>query len=207
LGGGVASLHLPRCEVEAGYPVTWRFKVPPAGTEKCTLLRAVLKVYAWKFRQRSAGGHTHTQAATGAAGGHDHGAAETDGVDATPGAHQTLRTYPGSGVNSPLLVGVATAGQAAATVRTDSVAGHTHTNPDTGSAAPPATVAEAEVANANLDIKIDGVSYKTGLGDGTEKKVLEEEITDKIKSPKEHTVEFSMSTSRSGIEAMLEVEW
>jgi len=134
------TLQLPRCEVEAGYPLTWRFRVPPAGTERCTLLRAVLKVYAWKFRQRSAGGHTHT-------------------------------------------------------------------NPDTGSAAPPAAVAEAEVANANLDIKIDGVSYKTGLGDGTEKKVLEEDITDKIKSPKEHTVEFSMSTSRSGIEGILELEW
>jgi len=69
--------------------------------------------------------HTHTQAATGAAGGHDHAAVETDGVDATPGAHQTARTYPGSGVNSSLLVGVATAGQAAATTRTDSAGAHT----------------------------------------------------------------------------------
>ena len=51
--------------------------------------------------------------------GHDHKALETDGVDATPGAHQTLRTRPGSGSNSSLLIGVATSGQGATSVRTD----------------------------------------------------------------------------------------
>jgi len=199
-------IPLPRTEVETGFSLTWRVKVPP-GTERCTLLRAILKVWAWAYRQRSAGSHTHTQGATGSAGGHDHGAIETDGVDATPGAHQTLRTFPGSGVNSSLLAGVATAGQEAATIRTDSVANHTHTNPDTGAATPPATMAEAQIPNANLDILIDGTSYKTGLGDGTEKKLLEEEITDKIKTPGEHTIEFRMTSLRGGIEASLEVEW
>jgi len=199
-------IPLPRTEIETGFPLTWRIKVPP-GTEKCTLLRATFKVWAWKYRQRSAGSHAHTNPSTGAAGGHDHGAIETDGVDATPGAHQTLRTFPGSGVNSSLLAGVATVGQAAATIRTDSVTDHTHTQPDTGAKAPPAKMAEAEIPNANLDIKIDGKSYKTGLGDGTEKKLLEEDITDKIKTPGEHTIEFSMTSLRGGIEAELELEW
>jgi len=51
--------------------------------------------------------------------GHDHAALETDGADATPGAHQTLRTSPGSGMNSSLLIGVASSGQGATSVRTD----------------------------------------------------------------------------------------
>ena len=51
--------------------------------------------------------------------GHDHAALETDGADATPGAHQTLRTSPGSGTNSSLLIGVASSGQGATTIRTD----------------------------------------------------------------------------------------
>jgi len=53
--------------------------------------------------------------------GHSHTALETDGADATPGAHQTLRTSPGSGSNSSLLIGVATAGQGATSVSTDTV--------------------------------------------------------------------------------------
>jgi len=199
-------IPLPRTEIETGYPLTWRIKVPP-GTERCTLLKAVLKVRAWAYRQRSAGSHTHTNPATGGAGGHDHGAIETDGVDATPGAHQTLRTFPGSGVNSSLLAGVATAGQAAATIRTDSVADHTHTQPDTGAATPPAAMAEAEIPNANLDILIDGVSYKASLGDGAEKLLFEEDIVDKIKTPGEHTIEFRMTSLRGGIEAEIELEW
>jgi len=198
-------ITLPRTEIETGYSLTWRVKVPP-GRERCTLLRAVLKVWAWAYRQRSAGSHTHTQGATGSAGGHDHGAIETDGVDATPGAHQTLRTFPGSGVNSSLLAGVATAGQAAITTRTDSVADHTHTNPSTGSATPPATMDEAEIPNANLDIIIDVTTFKSNLGDGTEKKLLEEDITDKM-TPGEHTIEFRMTSLRGGVEASLEVEY
>jgi len=56
-----------------------------------------------------------------ATGGHNHTALETDGADATPGAHQTLRTSPGSGSNSSLLIGVATAGQGATSVSTNTV--------------------------------------------------------------------------------------
>jgi len=54
-------------------------------------------------------------------GGHSHTALETDGADATPGAHQTLRTYPGSSSNSSLLIGVASSGQGATSVSTNTV--------------------------------------------------------------------------------------
>jgi len=200
------TIPLPRTEIETGFPLTWRIKVPP-GTERCTLLRATFKVWAWAFRQRSAGSHSHAQGATGGAGGHDHGALRSMGVDTVPAANQEVETYPGSGVGSTLHVGVTTAGQAPVTTRTDSVADHTHTNPSTDPATPPATMAEAEIPNANLDILIDGVSYKTGLGDGTEKLLFEEDIVDLIKTPGEHTIEFRMTSLRGGIEAQIELEW
>ena len=68
-------------------------------------------------------------------------------------------------------------------------------------------MAEDVAPNANLDITIDGASYKTGLGDGTEKKLIEEDIADKIKMPGEHTIVFSMTSSRGAVEAVLECEF
>jgi len=67
-------------------------------------------------------------------------------------------------------------------------------------------MAEAEIPNANLDIIIDGVTFKSGLGDGTEKKLLEEDITDRM-TPGEHTIELRMTSLRGGIEASLEVDY
>jgi len=205
---GTATLQLPRSEVEVGFPLTWRFKVPPVGAERCTLLRAILRVYAWRFRQRSAGNHTHTNPSTDPAGGHDHLAmrvlATATAVDKTAFV----------GIQDGKLVAVADVevahpggAPADVDVRASDVGDHSHAQAATGSATPPAAMGEAEVANANLDITIDGESYKTGLGDGTEKKLLEEEITERIKAPGEHTVEFSMTSLRSGVEAEIELEW
>jgi len=221
----VMTYRLPRMEIASGFPLTWKVYIGEE-TERCSPLRVRLKVWNWTYRRRSAGSptftgdpvpdHTHTQAATGAGGGHDHAAVETDGVDAVPGAHQTLRTYPGSGVNSSLLAGVATAGQAAATIRTDSVADHTHTNPDTGAAgahtptgsvsSPPAAIAEEALTAGFLTIRIDGADYKTGIGTTTDgDKIVDELITERM-PPGERVIVFE-ATALGAVEAVLIVEY
>jgi len=216
--------RLPRSNISSGFPLTWKVRIGRDGVPEDPL-RVRFKCWAWKYRQSSYGAptftgtavadHTHTQGATGGAGGHDHGAIETDGVDATPGAHQTLRTYPGSGVNSSLLAGVATAGQAAATIRTDSVADHTHTNPDTGAAGghppsgtisnPGAAMNEETAPNANLTVRIGGVYFKTGLCDGTEKLLFDEIVTDKFPAG-EVSIEF-ICGANGAVGALLEVTY
>jgi len=194
--------RLTRIEVDSGFPVTMKVRI-----REETPLRIRLRVWNWKYRQRSAGSHAHTQGATGAGGGHDHGAVETDGVDAAPGAHQTARTYPGSAVNSTLLVGVATAGQAAETIRTDSVADHTHTNPDTGAAAPPAAKAEVSLTAGFLTIQIDGKDYKTGIGTVTDGDLIVDEVVPRDKLPPgEHDIAI-IATAKGAVEAVLEVEY
>lgn len=176
-------LVLPRSELEVGYDLTWRFKLPPGETENCTLLRAILKVYAWNFRQRSAG-------SVGAGATHDHGPGTLAGpVPADAVTVISTSAQPTITMTSGVSAAVALA--------TDQLPAHGHG----------AVVAEDVAPNANLDITIDEVSYKTGLGDGTEKKLIEEDIAEKIKEPGEHTIVFSMSSSRGAVEALLEIEW
>jgi len=71
---------------------------------------------------------------------------------------------------------------------------------------PPALLAEGAAPNANLNVSIDGVSYKTGLGDGTERKLFEEVVTSKFLTPGWHTIGFELTSGVGAVEAQLEVE-
>jgi len=190
--------RLSRQNIASGFNIDWTVHIGRDGISEDPV-RVRLKVWAWKYRQSSYGAPTFTGTAVA---DHDHGAVETDGVDAVPGAHQTLRTYPGSGVNSSLLCGVAAAGQAAVTIRTDGAGAHT---PAGTVSNPGAAMNEDTAPNANLDILIDGASYKTGLGDGTEKLLVDELITDKMGAG-DHTIRFSIGAN-GAIEALLAVEY
>ena len=175
-------LALPRSDLEVGFDLTWTFKAPPVN-EKCTLLKAILKVYAWNFRQ-------HTGGSVGAGATHDHGPGTLAGpVPADAVTVLSTSAQPTITLTSGVSAAVA--------LTTDQLPAHAH-----GGA-----MAEDVAPNANLDITIDGASYKTGLGDGTEKKLIEEDIVDQIKTPGEHTIVFSMTTSRGAVEAILEVEF
>jgi len=112
---------LPRSDLGAGFPVTWRYKV---GLDNlpCQGIRARLKVWGWKYRE--------------------YGAAIVEG------------------------------------------------------AAP----------NANLTITRDGQAYKAGLGDGTEKVLVDEWLVPEFLTPGEHTLLFTCGAN-GAVEALLIVEF
>jgi len=208
----MAVLSLSRNDFASGFPLVWKLRMPPIGTERCTVLRAVLRVIAWRFRQRSrtqgatastGGGlsHSHTNPNTGAAT-HTHeyvkGAAATyvpddstfDGVSLVasatlgPGGGHT-HTQPDTGAH---------------TLTVDQIPGHTHGNPDNNPAM-------SEDTLPIVDILIDGTSYKTGLTPTTDGEVIvDEDVAEKIKTPGDHTIEFR-TTQNGAVEASLEVEW
>jgi len=70
------------------------------------------------------------------------------------------------------------------------------------------TLAEGAAPNANLNITIDGASWRTGLGDGTEKVLVDREnIVVLIGEPRLHTILFELTSGLGAVEATLEVDW
>ena len=71
---------------------------------------------------------------------------------------------------------------------------------------PPATLAEGSAPNSNLDVTIDTTTIATGLGDGTEKLLLDQVVTWYMRAG-DHTITFSLSSGGPvDIEAELIVE-
>lgn len=71
---------------------------------------------------------------------------------------------------------------------------------------PPPDLALGSPANGDIDILIDGTTFKTGLGTGAEEKIVDELITDKMPAG-EHTITVHHTgTDPHDIEMELE-EW
>ena len=204
--------------LDSANPVSFTIRIPPDPFAYDEPVRVVLRVFGLRYRQSSAGAHSHTftgdelpahsHTFTGdELPAHSHVAFSSDGTDATPGADQHV--VGGDGYATSLLVGVDSSGQASVTVNTSSDSAGTPSGTISSDSAgtPSGTISSDSAAagialdaapNANLDITIDGESWKTGLGDGTEK-VLVEEDCPALKSIGEHTIQFSLSSGRAGV--------
>jgi len=168
----------------AGVSYLWSFKI--SGPDEPQ--RVTLRVWARRFRQASAATHSHTALSSG-------------GSDTTVGAHQSL--VGGDGTDTTLQVAVDTAGQASVTVPTSADSAGTPSGTISAEGATAGAALDA-APNANLDITIDGRSWKTGLGDGTEKLLFEEDVTSLLRGVGEHSIEFACGAN-GAIQAELEV--
>jgi hypothetical protein len=87
---------------------------------------------------------------------------------------------------------------------------------------PPENLPAGQIPNTNLDIELDGTSYKTGLGDGTEKEVVDEivssgnvTLSSTFRKPGDHMLTFKLrevtvdtTVYRTGrVKARLEIEY
>jgi len=192
---------LPRAEIGAGFPLTFRYRV---GLDNlpCSAIRVKLKVWAWKFRQKSAGTHTHTQAASGSTGG---GGSHSHAFGTLAGQVTAGVTAVKSDAESPV-VPLNAGASAGHTLLEADIPGHTHTNPDTGATAAPAGIVEGTTPNANLTITLDGAAYKAALGDGTEKVLVDEFLPVTGLTPGEHTLLFTCGAF-GAVEAQLIVDF
>jgi len=71
---------------------------------------------------------------------------------------------------------------------------------------PPLTIAESTAPSANLDIYFDGASKYTGLGDGTEK-LLVDELIEYLDRPGSHEIEFKLTSGVADISAEVIYEY
>ena len=181
----IRTFELSRQNIATGFPLSLKYYIGRDGLPS-DALRGRIKVWAWKYRQAS-----KTQGASGSTGG--------------GGGH----IHPDISVTIPADAVTVTSTSAQPTM-TDTVdahvlteaemPGHTHTNPATNP-----EMAEDIAPNANLDITLDGDSFKTGLGDGTEKLLVDEALDPKYLSAGEHTMTLSCGAN-GAVEILLIIE-
>jgi len=162
----------------SGTPYDITINTPPDPTNRYEEPQRVhVRLWGLRYRQSSAGAPTFTGTALPT---HTHDSLSSDGTDATPAAHQHI-------TGTTLLVGVDTAGQAGVTVSTSAVSAGT---PSGTISAPGAAVSLDTAPNANLDITIDGTAWKSDLGDGTER-LLVDEACEALRRLGTHTMRIS----------------